>query len=314
MFTVLTALTAIPDLIFGLDRRSPWSQLVAFRTPLLVGLLLLCVVLGVITVFRRFLWPFVAGGVVVLVVGSAMVLPRTIADPVPTTGTPFTVLAFNVYEGRADVNALAAEIQQRRPDIVSLEEAGMRFTSKITPLVTPLGYHAETTGGPHKPDVDGVTTLISNRLGDVRARIGDDEMSAFPYLELSGGALGPLHFVSFHSVAPTPGEVPHWRSDLAVLAQWCSGSAPTVIAGDFNATLDNSPMRAGSAGCGDAASQRGDGLIPTWGPTPFLRDVMGPQIDHIFGTPGIAAETFEVVELPGSDHRAILSTLRIPAT
>jgi endonuclease/exonuclease/phosphatase (EEP) superfamily protein YafD len=85
-----------------------------------------------------------------------------------------------------------------------------------------------------------------------------------------------------------------------------------VVAGDFNATLDHSALRAGTAGCGDAAAQRGAGLTPTWGPSPRFRGI-GPQIDHVFATEGITAETFDVHDVDGSDHRAVLTTLRLPS-
>ena len=84
-----------------------------------------------------------------------------------------------------------------------------------------------------------------------------------------------------------------------------------VLAGDFNATLDHSMLRAGMVGCDDAAAQRGDGLIPTWGPTQRTRAI-GPQIDHVLATRGIQAASFQVLDLPGSDHHAILATLRLP--
>ncbi|OLT11012.1 hypothetical protein BJF78_27930 [Pseudonocardia sp. CNS-139] len=159
--------------------------------------------------------------------------------------------------------------------------------------------------------MEGVAVALPDRLADVDVRIGT-ETSSFPYLELSGGALGDLRVVSFHSMAPVPGSVPEWRSDLALLGQWCAGPTPAIVAGDFNATLDHSALRAGTAGCGDAASQRGQGLVPTWGPSPRTRE-FGPQIDHVFATDGIVAETFEVIDVAGSDHRAVLTTLRLPA-
>ncbi|MFC4944638.1 endonuclease/exonuclease/phosphatase family protein [Pseudonocardia sp. GCM10023141] len=310
VFTGLIALTVLPDRLFGLDRRSPWAQLIAFRWQLLALLLVLCVLLGVLTRFKRAAWPFMAGAVAMLVIGTVLVVPRFVADPVPTTGMPLKVLAFNVYEGRADVTAIAAAVRDQQPDIVSLEEAGDRFRQKITPLAEPLGYEVITSTGRGHPDVGGVTVLVSDRLGAVEHRIGS-ETSAFPYIEVTGGTLGALRFVAFHSVAPTVGEVGEWKHDLGLLSQWCSGPTPAVIAGDFNATLDHSPLRAGIQGCSDAADQRGDGLIPTWGPVQWMRDI-GPQIDHIFETPGIEAATFDVLPLPGSDHRAILSTVRIP--
>jgi endonuclease/exonuclease/phosphatase (EEP) superfamily protein YafD len=309
VFTLVVAVFALPDLL-GLDQRSPFAQIVSFRPWALVAVLGLLVVLLIVLWFERRVWPFVAGTLAVLLVGAGMVAPRLIADPVPTDGTPFTVLAFNAYVGGADVDALAALIRTTHPDVVSVEEAGERFRSRLAPLVEPLGYHLHTSVPAGKSDVGGVTAAVADELGDVSVRIGH-ETSAFPYVEVTGGGLGTLRFVAFHSVAPVPGSVPRWSADLALLQQWCAGSTPAVVAGDFNATLDHSALRSGTAGCGDAASQRGAGLIPTWGPSPGTRAI-GPQIDHVFATRGITAETFDVHDVPGSDHRAVVTTLRLP--
>jgi hypothetical protein len=205
---------------------------------------------------------------------------------------------------------LADLIAARRPDVVALTETGVPFANQLAPLVEPMGYELHTSTGPRQEDIEGGAAVVADRLGDVQVRVGD-ETSAFPYLELSGGELGALRVVSYHSLAPVPGSVPQWVSDLAVLRQWCAGPTPAVVAGDFNATLDHSALRAGTAGCGDAAAQRGQGLVPTWGPSPRTR-ALGPQIDHVFATDGIVAETFEVIDISGSDHRAVLTTLRLP--
>lgn len=310
LFTVVVAVLVLPDLLFGLDGRSPFVQLVSFRPWVLVGEAgVLAVLLGVLW-FERRAWPFVAGALAVVLIGGALVLPRVIADPVPTAGTPFTVLSFNTYEGRGDVAQLAALIRDERPDVVSVMESGDRFRSRLAPLVEPMGYRLHTSIPPGRADVAGVTAVVAGALGDVHVRVGDGT-SAFPYLELTGGGLGTLHVVAFHSVAPVPGSVPRWRSDMALLAKWCAGPTPAVVAGDFNATLDHSALRAGMAGCADAADQRGAGLVPTWGPTDRTRAV-GPQIDHVLATDPIAAETFTVHDIAGSDHRAIVARLRIP--
>ena len=311
MFTLVAAVFAAPDLLFGLDQRSPFAQLVAMRPWILVGVAALFVLLSVVFVFERRVLPFAAGMLVVFVLGGSVVLPRIVPDPVPAGGTPFTVLTFNTYLGSADPAELAALIEARRPDVVALTETGVPFANKIAPLVEPLGYRLHTSTGPRSKDVEGVAMAVSDRLGDVQVRIGT-ETSSFPYIELSGGDLGALRVVSFHSMAPVPGSVPQWRSDLALLGQWCTGPTPAIVAGDFNATLDHSALRGGTAGCGDAAAQRGQGLVPTWGPSPRIR-FAGPQIDHVFATDGIVAETYEVHDITGSDHRAVLTTLRLPA-
>lgn len=310
LFTLVVAVFALPDLLFGLDQRSPFAQLVAFRPWFLVGVLGLLAVLLIALRFERLVWPFVAGVLAVALVGGWLVLPRMIADPLPTGGTPLTVLAFNTYEGNADVDALADLIRTERPDVVSVVEAGQGYRSRLAPLVEPLGYRLFTTTGPGRADVAGITALVAGGLGEVRVRIGE-ETTSFPYIEITGGGLGELRVVGFHSASPPPGKVPMWREDLAVVQQWCGGPTPAIVAGDFNATLDHSLFRAGMAGCTDAADQRGAGLVPTWGPTARTRAV-GPQIDHVLATGGIAAETFEVYDIAGSDHRAILTRLRIP--
>jgi endonuclease/exonuclease/phosphatase (EEP) superfamily protein YafD len=98
---------------------------------------------------------------------------------------------------------------------------------------------------------------------------------------------------------------------MAMLAKWCAGGSPAIVAGDLNATLDHSLLRKGMAGCTDAAEQRGQGLLSTWSPTEGT-ELFGPQIDHVLSTTGIDADSFSVHEIDGSDHRAILTTVRVP--
>jgi endonuclease/exonuclease/phosphatase (EEP) superfamily protein YafD len=310
VLTLVVALPTLPDLLFGLDRRSPFVQLVSLRPWILGGVLALLVMLLVVMVFERRVWPFVAGVLAVLLVGGGMVLPRVVPDTDPARGAPFRVLAFNTFEGEADAGELAALIEEQQPDAVAISESGRNFADKLAPLVEPLGYRVHvSTDDDSDDDVEEVTAVVSEQLGEVDVRIGD-ETSAFPYIEVSGGALDTLRFVAFHAVAPVPGSVPDWNEDLALLSRWCAGPTPAVVAGDFNATLDHSALRDGTSGCGDAAAQRGAGLIPTWGPSASLRR-FGPQIDHVFATDGITAETFDVRDIAGSDHRAIMTTLRL---
>ena len=150
---------------------------------------------------------------------------------------------------------------------MALPEAGQRFADKLAPLIEPMGYRLRSSVDEDEDDVNGVTAAVAARLGDVSFKVGHNT-STFPDVQITGGTLGALRVVAFHSVAPVPGAVPEWRDDMALLPTWCAGPTPAIVAGDFNATLDHSLLRAGMAGCGDAAAQRGDGLVPTWGPTP----------------------------------------------
>lgn len=310
LLTTGAAVLCLPDL-FRLDRRSPMVQLVSARPLIAAGVFAAAVFAALVTLVWRPAWPIAAGLTVVTLIATAMILPRVLADPVPPlSGRPLTILAFNTFKGNADLDEVRELIVAERPDLVALSEAGEGVRSRLAPLVEPLGYRLFTSTGKGRADVGGVTALVADHLGDVDVRYGT-EMTAFPYAEISGGELGSLRFAVFHSVAPVPGAVPGWAADLSRLSQWCAGPTPAVIAGDFNATLDHSVLRSEMAGCSDAAEQVGKGLLPTWGPTPRLRAV-GPQIDHVLMTEGIYAEAFTVHEIAGSDHRAIVTRLRVP--
>jgi endonuclease/exonuclease/phosphatase (EEP) superfamily protein YafD len=309
LVTVSAVLVTVPDRLWGLDRVAPFAQIVAFRPYVVVVVGLLGLVALVATVFRRRLWPFAVGLLAVAVAGVAVVAPRLVADPPPPAGAPtLTVLAFNVYEGRATPAALADVVRTERPDLVSLPEAGVRFRDRIAPLVTPLGYRVRSSTGRGVADVSGVTVLVADSLGPVTITVGTP--MEIPYLEVTGGRLGSLRFAAVHPRSPLPGRLDVWATDLSRLQTWCAGSGPAIVAGDLNATYDHSVLRSAAQGCRDAAEQRGQGLTPTWGP---WGPTIGPQIDHVLTTPGIEAESVRFLDLPRSDHRGVLARLALPA-
>ncbi len=302
----------LPDLL-GLDHRTPFAQLAAFRPALLGGLAVLAAVATVAAGVRRRGWTLAAGLLAVALVGGAMVLPRALPafdapEPDAPAARTLTVLAFNAFEGRADVDAVAALVRSSRPDLIALSESAGRYRDRLAPLLPDYRFAVTQERG---RDVQGVAAAVRSELGEVTVRV--DRSTTFPSVEVSGGGLGDLRFVAFHSESPTPGDVPGWRSDLASLARWCGdrGTGPAIVAGDFNATLDHSVFRAAITGCADAAERTGNGLTATW-PSPWPRWV-GPQIDHVLITGGITAEALSVHDIPGTDHRAVLTRLRLPA-
>ena len=308
VLTVLgAALALLPDLL-GLDDRSPFAQIVSFRPAMLAGLLVLAVAATVAAVVRRRGWTLAGGLLAIVAVGGAMVLPRAVATEVEPAGSrTLTVLTFNTYEGDGDVEAVAALIRESRPDLIALPEAGARYRDRLAPLVP--GYRFATSNERGR-DVQNVVAATRDDLGEVTAQV--DGSTPFPSVEVSGGGLGGLRFVAFHSIAPIPGDVPQWRSDLGTLDRWCADrqSGPVIVAGDFNATLDHSVFRSAITGCADAAEQAGEGLTGTW--TTRWPRLLGAQIDHVLVTGGITAEAASVHDIPGSDHRAVLTRLRLP--
>lgn len=301
---LLSALVLLPDRL-GLDWWTPFAQVVVFRP----GLAAATVVLSVLMLARREAWPSAVALMVVGVLAAVAVLPRIVPGPEPATGgRELSVLLFNVYDGRADAAVLAQVIRDRRPDLVALPEAGQSFRVRVDHELAGQGYRSWSSRGPGEPDIDSVTALSAPSVGTVHVELGAQTL--FPYLELSGGALGRLKFVAFHAAPPVSGRMDQWRHDLGLLPRWCSLSSHAIVAGDLNATLDQSVLRDNASGCSDAAARRGQGLVGTWPST--WPHWLGVPIDHVLATGGIDARDVDVLDIPGSDHRAIFARLHLP--
>jgi len=314
---VLAALVLLPDLA-GLDHHLPFAVFAALR-PLLTVLAAAGVVLALVVRLRR---PRrrragavgLAGVAVVVALAAVFVVPRAIADaPPPPGGTPLTVLSFNAFEGQADVDALAEVIRRERPDLVVLPEAGERFRTRIAALVP--GYRSWTNVPARAADVRGIVVLASPRAGDVTTRTisdapGTPTDTRYPWAEVTGGILGPVHLGAVHVVSIVPGWIGYWPGELELLQRWCSRpGGGSLVVGDFNATPDHSAFRSGTQGCADAATERGESLTSTWN-AGWPRAV-GAQIDHVLTSGGPRARDVTVLDVPDSDHRALLVHLRL---
>ncbi|MFL0175317.1 endonuclease/exonuclease/phosphatase family protein [Mycobacterium sp. SMC-13] len=126
---------------------------------------------------------------------------------------------------------------------------------------------------------------------------------------------------SVHVISPIafgPSSIGEWRrhidatrAQLSLLAG-SAGSAAVIVAGDFNSTVDMRQFRdLLTDGYRDAAEQTRAGFAPTF---PSNRTWMPPviEIDHVL-TRMAPAVSFRTVDVPGSDHRALLVSVAVPA-
>lgn len=307
MSGVLATVLLDPEL-FGLDNIIPFVMFVSFRPAAAAALLLSALV--AVAVQRRW-WPAaMAVSAVAVVTAGFVVLSRALPGPQPSPNPALTVLSFNVYDGHADVAALAHTIETEHPDLVVLPEAGEHYRRLLAAKVSDLRYNSWTTGRSSHEDVTGIVVLTAPRLGTV-TEVTLHPGAKFRWMEITGGALGVVRVVGVHAAAPVPGWTKEWISDIEMLRRWCrSDGRPTILVGDFNATLDHSLLRSNIDGCTDAAAGRGQGLVATW-PSYFPR-WFGVQIDHVFTSDGLLAGSLQVLDLPGSDHRALLARIILP--
>lgn len=115
---------------------------------------------------------------------------------------------------------------------------------------------------------------------------------------------GPIELTAVHVVTPVGRIEPsEWRAELAALQEATAQRPTRILAGDFNATLDHPALRTVlDTGYRDAADAVGSGLQPTWPTDTPLVPVAA--IDRVLVGPGCAVDSFEVLPLPGSDHRS----------
>ncbi|MGC4896409.1 endonuclease/exonuclease/phosphatase family protein [Micromonospora sp. DT31] len=256
--------------------------------------------------------PAVVAAVAALALIGA-VAPRALpGDRPPADGPTLRLLTANLRLGSADAAALVDLIRARRVDVLTVQE--------LTPaLAAGLDRLGLATLLPHRslsPEVgatgSGVYARHPLRDGGHRRNQGFFFTQAYATVKVPGAP--PLRVESAHPAAPYAVDVvPDWWTDQRAQPHATPHGGLSVLAGDFNATLDHAALRDLIAtGYTDAADAAGAGFAGTWGPCDG--DPLPPvAIDHVLVDRRIAARSAGTFPVPGSDHRALLATLRLPA-
>ncbi|TDO08275.1 endonuclease/exonuclease/phosphatase (EEP) superfamily protein YafD [Mycobacterium sp. BK086] len=137
-------------------------------------------------------------------------------------------------------------------------------------------------------------------------------------LEIPGLRFEPL-LASVHVYSPIAGDtntVAEWRGGMAGAKVQLDNFARTagpgavIIGGDYNSTPDMRQFRdLLTNGYRDAVEQSGSGFAPTFPANRKFPPVI--TIDHVL-TRNAAASSVRTIEVPGSDHRAVLTTVQVP--
>ncbi|MGZ0151949.1 endonuclease/exonuclease/phosphatase family protein [Kribbella sp. WER1] len=304
LFLLVVAVPLFPEL-FGLDELTPFTQVAAFRPQVLVAVL----VLALLMLIRRG-WRIAAAMIGVLaLIGAALTAPRqfSAARPAPAGSRVLTIMVSNLYGGGARAADVAQLIRDRKPDLVSLPEAQSDVREQIRALLPDLQYKGYTDQpSPAAPSATSV--LVSPALGAVT--FASEPGTTFGNIVVTGGNLGEMRLIAYHGYPPLPDSVATWAHDLLKVREWCSQDPPTVIAGDFNATVDHADFRAALGGyCRSVGPSVGGGLEGTW---PADRPaVLRTQIDHVVVTRQFEPDTFTTYAIHGTDHRAAVATIAL---
>jgi endonuclease/exonuclease/phosphatase (EEP) superfamily protein YafD len=311
----LAVLLAWPQL-FGVQTALVVSQLVAFRMPIALLLLVGAAAFGATALLRR-RWGIAAGLAVALAVTSiasgGVVAARGIGGSMPVGD--LTVVAWNTLGGAATPESIARFLLDSHADIVSLPEMDEAAVAEVARLLSLEGVkmNAHTTYGETGYSEIPTSVLISAGLGEygIDASAGSTPDLPSAVLRPVDGA-GPT-IVAAHPMPPLPFSMGQWRAGLQWVADQCT-DANTIVAGDLNATLDHLAglgVNGGTVGeCRDAARETGAAGVGTW---PISAPTwLGAPIDHVLVGSAWKVRGFEVVtsvDDAGSDHRPVVAVL-----
>lgn len=137
-------------------------------------------------------------------------------------------------------------------------------------------------------------------------------------LHIPGLRFEPL-VASVHVYSPVAGDsntVAGWRGGMAAAKvqldsfAGTAGRGTVIVGGDYNSTPDMRQFRdLVTDGYSDAVNQTGAGFTPTYPSNTWYPPVI--TIDHIL-TRNAVASSIRTITVPGSDHRALLATIRVP--
>jgi endonuclease/exonuclease/phosphatase family metal-dependent hydrolase len=255
---------------------------------------------------RRWVAVFALLAALGLVVQGFALVPLFVGG---SSGKPaLTVMTSNLEFGRADTVAVVRAVASQHVDVLALEEVTPRALDAL--LAAGLPELLPNRAGAPSYAANGTMIFSRYRLTSSRPfAIGNGG------LDVRVEAPKPFRMLAVHASQPVGWTGP-WLADIEAVRQRASATVaegPTVVAGDFNATRDHAQLRAVlDTGLHDAAEQAGSGWQPTW-PTRYRVSWLRPviAIDHVMTTAPYEAIRTWTVEIPHTDHRALLAQLRL---
>ncbi|HEY8301715.1 MAG TPA: endonuclease/exonuclease/phosphatase family protein [Jatrophihabitans sp.] len=245
-----------------------------------------------------------SGAVVVWTVG--LHLPEYVAESVPPHGRDLVVMTANLRVGSADAASVVAAVRSRHVDVLMLEE----LTVDEDVRLRTAGLWRVLPYAIADPRLYADGTGLWSRQPLTETRVFRQLGFSFVTARLSGAAV-TVAAVHVYGPYPSP-QFPRWYQDMQSYPALLGGlrGRTILVGGDFNATADDEQFRAILArGYADAAEQAGAGFTPTWPADRWFPPLIA--IDHVL-TRGAVARSVDSVEIPGSDHRALIAVVRLP--
>ena len=222
------------------------------------------------------------------------------------------IMTLNTKEGQADAAAIVSLVREQHVEVLALQEVTQQLLDGLyaAGLYETLPYYV--TSVPTYSDNGGMNGVWSmDPMSSVSQSLLPVETSQMPAGTVMLGGQ-PIRFVSAHPNSPTRGKQSLWSSGLATIGDLKDYDWTYVIMGDFNSSWDHPRFRSllGDSFV-DAGEQAGEGFHFTFPGDSKIPAVL--ELDHIVHDPQVTVADLDTVDVPGTDHKALLGTLEIPA-
>lgn len=234
--------------------------------------------------------------------GSGALPPDYGVTHVSAGSGEITVLSYNTLGGETTMEDLAPIMVDNGVDAAVLLETSTANAEELAGLLAEQGrtFTVFTSGAdPYNPEIESTAVLVSTALGEYRQ--GPDLGLSWGSVHLRSLGDSP-DIIGVHPMAPVRGQDDTWRADIERVYGQCETMSNTIMAGDFNSTIDH--MHATGSACSSAL----DGFVGGYGTWPAsVPGLLGSPIDNVFTDWTTRAAA--IVDVGGSDHRGVLVRL-----
>jgi endonuclease/exonuclease/phosphatase (EEP) superfamily protein YafD len=237
---------------------------------------------------------------------GALLVPRLLSEEQPPAdGDRLRIMSLNLYLGRADAHTVVRIAREQKIDVLVLPE----LTQQEDAALSREGLEDLLPNRVYDTDTSGSGTAVLSSLPLRQIVLMDETTLAQPSMVVDLPGNDDVELTAVH-IQPgvRSGTAATWRRELGELPR--PDERVRVLAGDFNASLDHAAFRAVvDRGYADAAESTGNGLVATWSNWPWAPPV---TIDHILADDRCAFGSYAVVDVPGTDHNALVSEIILP--
>ena len=277
------------------------SPFLAIAAPFAVGVLLWG---------RRRVLAAIAG--VLTAVLIAVQVPWYVSAAPAPRAVAVRTMTVNMLYGHADASTIS-RVAAESADIVFVQELTPEAAKRLKAVGIDRTFPYQAIDA--RPMAAGGAVYSRYPMTDHRNVNGFQLALVTAQLQVDG-VQSPVHVAAVHLAGPWPKPIEGWHADYAVIPSWLTdlatqaGQAPIILGGDFNSTIDMESFRQLlTNGYRDSAEQAGAGRQFTYPSNKRYPPLIG--IDHIL-TRNATAVTTSTVEVPKTDHRALLATIMVP--